>query len=115
MLIGLQWFFQMNSDGTGYLAQRTMACKTDRDARIAGFIFTWAQILFRSLFWLPIGIALLVIYPFNPADAVGEAFVSSREILFATGIRDLLPVGIRGLMLTGLLAALASTIDTHLT
>jgi Na+/proline symporter len=35
-------------------------------------------------------------------------------MLFATGIRDLLPRGVRGLMLTGLLAALASTVDTHL-
>ncbi len=115
VVISLQWFFQMNSDGTGYLAQRTMACKTDEDARFAGMIFTWAQVLVRSLFWLPIGIALLVIYPFTPADAAREGFVAGREILFATGIRDLLPIGIRGLMLTGLLAALASTIDTHLT
>ena len=115
VLIGLQWFFQMNSDGTGYLAQRTMACRTDRDARFGGFVFTVAQVLVRSLFWLPIGVALLVIYPYDPATASGETFVASREILFATGIKDLLPVGIRGLMLTGLLAALASTIDTHLT
>ncbi len=114
VLIGLQWFFQMNSDGTGYLAQRTMACRTDRDAQVAAFIFTWAQILVRSLFWLPIGVALLVIYPYDPGSAMGEGFIAGREILFATGIKDLLPVGIRGLMLTGLLAALASTIDTHL-
>lgn len=114
-LIGLQWFFQMNSDGTGYLAQRTMACKTDKGARQAGFIFTVAQILLRSLFWLPIGVALLVLYPYDAASIGTETFVASREILYATGIKDLLPVGIRGLMLTGLLAALASTIDTHLT
>jgi solute:Na+ symporter, SSS family len=36
VIIGLQWFFQMNSDGTGYLAQRSMACHSDREARIAG-------------------------------------------------------------------------------
>lgn len=114
VLIGLQWFFQMNSDGTGYLAQRTMACRTDRDAQVAAFIFTWAQILLRSLFWLPIGIALLVIYPYDPGTVMDQSFIAGREILFATGIKDLLPVGIRGLMLTGLLAALASTIDTHL-
>ena len=114
VIIGLQWFFQVNSDGTGYLAQRTMACRSDRDAELAGFVFTWAQIFLRSLLWLPICVALLVIYPFEPAAAHGEAFTAGREALFATGIRDLLPIGIRGLMLTGLLAALASTIDTHL-
>lgn len=113
-LIALQWFFQVNSDGTGYLAQRTMACQTDEGAERAGFIFTWAQVFFRSLLWLPIGVALLVLYPYDPAQAGGDAFTAGREILFATGIQDLLPVGVRGLMLTGLLAALASTIDTHL-
>lgn len=114
ILIGLQWFFQVNSDGTGYLAQRTMACRSDGDAERAGFIFTWTQIFLRSLFWLPIGVALLVIYPYDAAQGLGEGFAASREILFATGIRDLLPAGVKGLMLTGLLAALASTIDTHL-
>ncbi|MBA3456092.1 MAG: sodium transporter, partial [Deltaproteobacteria bacterium] len=32
-VIALQWLAQMNSDGTGYLAQRVMACRSDRDAR----------------------------------------------------------------------------------
>ena len=113
-IIGLQWFFQMNSDGTGYLAQRSMACRTDRDARTAGVIFAWAQILVRSLIWLVIGVGLLVLYPFVAADTAAADFVAGREILFVTGVNDLLPPGIRGLMLTGLLAALASTIDTHL-
>ena len=115
VVISLQWFFERNSDGTGYFAQRMMSCRSDRDARMAAFIFTWLQILLRSLFWLVIGVGLLVIYPFDPASAGGETFVAGREILFATGIRDLLPAGIQGIMLTGLLAALASTIDTHLT
>jgi len=114
IIIGLQWFFQMNSDGTGYLAQRSMACTTDRDARIAGVIFAWVQIFARSLLWLAIGVGLLVIYPFAVESAAGDQFAASREITFVTGIQDLLPIGIRGLMLTALLAALASTIDTHL-
>jgi Na+/proline symporter len=83
-IMALQWFFQMNSDGA------------------------------RSLIWLVIGVGLLVLYPFSPENAVGDAFKASREIVFVNGIDDFLPVGIRGLMLTGLLAALASTIDTHL-
>ncbi|GAA0573293.1 sodium:solute symporter family protein [Caenispirillum bisanense] len=114
VLIGLQWLFQMNSDGTGYLAQRSMACRTDRDARTAGVLFAWAQVFLRSLFWLAIAVGLLVLYPFTPEQAGSPEFAASREILFVTGIEDYLPPGVRGLMLTGLLAALASTVDTHL-
>ncbi len=114
VIISLQWLFQMNSDGTGYLAQRSMACHTDRDARVAGVVFSWLQICARSLLWLVIGVGLLVLYPFSPEAATTEQFTAAREILFVTGIDELLPVGFRGLMLTGLLAALASTVDTHL-
>ncbi|HEX9736271.1 MAG TPA: sodium:solute symporter family protein [Thermoanaerobaculia bacterium] len=114
VILGLQWFFQMNSDGTGYLAQRTMACRDDRQARLAGVVFTFSQIVLRSLLWLPIGIALLLVYPFDPGAPMDEAFIAGRETLFARGIDELLPIGVRGIMLTGMLAALASTIDTHL-
>lgn len=114
VIIGLQWFYQMNADGTGYLAQRSMACESDREARIAGTVFAWMQIVVRSLIWLVIGVGLLVVYPFDPSQIGTEGFAAGREILFVTGINDLLPPGLRGLMLVGLLAALASTIDTHL-
>jgi len=115
VIVSLQWFFERNSDGTGYFAQRMMACRSDGDAKWAAFVFTWLQIFLRSLIWLVIGIGLLVVYPFDPGAAGGEEFVAGRELAFAVGVRDLLPVGIRGIMLTGMLAALASTIDTHLT
>ena len=114
VIVSLQWVFQMYSDGTGYLAQRTMSCATDRDARVAGVIFTFAQIVLRSLLWLPIVVALMVIYPLDPAAAVNESAIAAREVKFAEGIDQLLPVGARGIMLTGMLAALASTLDTHL-
>jgi Na+/proline symporter len=114
VIIALQWFFQMNSDGTGYLAQRSMACRTDRDARVAAVVFSWLQIVLRSLIWIIIGLGLLVLYPFDPQAAGSDEFIASREMLFVQGIDDLLQPGLRGLMLTGLLAALASTVDTHL-
>ncbi|MEX2630371.1 MAG: sodium:solute symporter family protein [Tistlia sp.] len=114
VVISLQWLFQMNADGTGYLAQRSMACRSDADARRAGVLFAWLQIFLRSLFWLVIAVGLLALYPIGPQDAGSEGFVAGRELLFVTGIDDLLPPGLRGLMLVGLLAALASTVDTHL-
>ena len=114
VVVSLQWVFQMNSDGTGYLAQRSMACSNDRQARIAAITFTMIQIVVRSLLWLMIGVALLVLYPFDFGTPVTDAFIGERELTFVHGINELLPAGIRGLMLTGMLAALASTLSTHL-
>jgi len=114
VIISLQWFYQMNSDGTGYLAQRTMACADDRQARIAAVTFTFVQIVVRSLLWLLIGIALLIIFPFDAAQPMTESMIAERELVFVNGMDTLLPAGARGLMLTAMLAALASTVDTHL-
>ena len=114
MLIGIQGLFWISSDGTVYLAQRAMACRSDQDARIAGIVLCWVQILLRSLLWLLIGVGLLVLYPFTPQEAAAEGFAAARELTFVTGIKELLPVGLRGIMVTGILAALASTVDTHL-
>lgn len=113
-LYAIQWIAQMNADGTGYLAQRSMACRSDRDARLASIVFTYAQVLARSLLWLPIGLGLLLIFqPDTPPTDV-EQYARLREATYVRGIAELLPMGIKGLMLTGMLAALASTVDTHL-
>lgn len=114
VLIGLQWVFQMNSDGTGYLAQRAMACRIERDARAAPVLFAWLQVVLRSLLWLAIALGLLVLYPYSPVEAAEPGFAAAREMTFVRGIDELLPPGARGLMLVGLFAALASTVDTHL-
>jgi SSS family solute:Na+ symporter len=114
IVLGLQGLFWISSDGTGYLAQRSMACRSDHDARIASVVFAWVQVLVRSLLWLIIGVGLLILYPFTPEQAAAEGFAAAREMTFVTGVKELMPVGLRGIMLTALLAALASTVDTHL-
>ena len=112
-LLGLLWLINSVSDGSGYLAQRSMACRSDRDAKTAAVVFTFTQVLVRSLLWLPLGVGLLVLFPPEPGLAPG--FVQAdREATYVRGMAELLPVGVRGLMLTGMLAALASTVDTHL-
>ena len=115
VIISLQWVFQMNSDGTGYLAQRSMACRSDRDARIAALTFAWAQVFVRSILWLVIGMGILALEPLSlTEDPTSVEFAASREILFVTHVNELLPAGLRGLMMVGLLAALSSTVDSHL-
>ena len=112
-LLGLLWLINSVSDGSGYLAQRSMACRSDRDAKTAAVVFTFTQVLVRSLLWLPLGVGLLVLFPPDPALAP-DLVQADREATYVRGMAALLPVGVRGLMLTGMLAALASTVDTHL-
>ena len=113
LLLGLQWLIQLNSDGTGYLAQRSMACRSDTDARTAAIVFTFVQILVRSLLWLPLGLGLLIIFPPDPTLSP-TLMQADREATYVRGMVELLPPGVMGLMVTGMLAALASTVDTHL-
>ena len=112
-LLGLLWLINAYSDGTSYLAQRSMACRSDRDATTAAVVFTFAQILVRSLLWLPLGIGLLVLFPPEPGLSP-DLMQADREATYVRGMVELLPPGLMGLMLTGMLAALASTVDTHL-
>ncbi|MDA8132181.1 MAG: Na+:solute symporter [Elusimicrobia bacterium] len=112
-LFALQWFIQLNSDGTGYLAQRSMACKDERHAKMAAMVFTATQVFLRSLLWLPIGLGLLVLFP-PAADLAGNLLQADREGVYVKGMAQLLPPGVKGLMITGMLAALASTVDTHI-
>lgn len=114
MLMGMQWLFQINADGTGYLAQRSMACRDEGAARSAGLWFAWLQIFLRSLPWVVIGAALVVVYPFDPSSAGAAGFAGERERTFVTAIRDFMPAGLTGVMMVALLAALASTLDTHM-
>ncbi len=113
-VIALQWLAQINADGTGYLAQRSMACRTDRDAKQAAVVFTVAQVLLRSLVWLPIGVCLVLLFPDWEAGVDGTALQADREFTFVRGIAEYLPAGVLGLLVTGMFAALASTVDTHL-
>ncbi len=112
-MLSLLWLIQLNADGSGYLAQRTMACRSDRDARTAAVVFTATQVVLRSLLWLPLGLGLLVLFPPDPTLPPG-LLQADREASYVRGMAELLPPGVRGLMLTGMLAALASTVDTHL-
>ncbi|MDC0672719.1 sodium:solute symporter family protein [Nannocystis radixulma] len=110
VVLVLPWLFQASSDGTGYLAQRCMACTDEVEARRAGIVFAWLQIVLRSVPWVIVALGLLVIVPPGP----GAVDVAAREQTFVQGIDLLLSPGARGIMLVAMLAALASTIDTHL-
>jgi solute:Na+ symporter, SSS family len=111
IVFAVQWLVQMNADGTGYLAQRTMACRSDADAKAAAVIFTLGQTVLRSLLWLPLVLGLLIVFP---PETAADAAAALRERTYVDGIRELLPVGVKGLILAAMLAALSSTVDTQI-
>ena len=67
VIVGLQWMFQINADGTGYLAQRSMAAGPT-PMPTAGVVFAWVQVLARSLVWVVIAVALVVLYPLGAGE-----------------------------------------------
>jgi solute:Na+ symporter, SSS family len=84
VVIAVQWIAQMNADGTGYLAQRAMACRSEARRAPGALVFAVAQVVLRSLLWIPIGLSLLVLFPAAGGDGRGGG--GRREATFVEGI-----------------------------
>ena len=93
-----------NTEGNGYTAQRILATRSERDARLASLWYAIAHFALRPWPWIVVGLIAVVQYP-ELADPE-EGYV--RIML------DTLPPGLLGLLLAAMLAAFMSTIDTQL-
>lgn len=95
-ILGL-YYWSMNH----YISQRFFAAKSEDHAR-------WGAILAAALKLLPLFIMVL---PGAMALSLYPS-LSSGDQVFPTLVKDLLPIGLRGLVLAALLAAIMSTIDS---
>ncbi len=106
--LGVQWWASwypgQEPGGGGYLAQRMMSARDERHAVLATLWFTLAHYCLRPWPWILAGLAALVLYP----------DIADREAGYAMIIRDHLPIGWRGLVLGGFVAAFMSTMSTQL-
>lgn len=102
--VGIKSWSSGNTEGNGYTAQRIMATRSERDARLASLWYAIAHFAIRPWPWILVGLVAVVQYP-ELADPE-EGYV--RVML------DVLPTGVLGLLLASLLAAFMSTIDTQL-
>ena len=102
--VGIKSWSSGNTEGNGYTAQRIMATRSERDARLASLWYAVAHFAIRPWPWILVGLVAVVQYP-ELADPE-EGYV--RVML------DVLPTGVLGLLLASLLAAFMSTIDTQL-
>lgn len=108
--IGVQWWAAWypgaEPGGGGYVAQRMLACKSEKDSLWATFFFQVMHYGVRPWAWIIVGLCALVLYP----DLKGEQV----KFGYVYAMRDFLPNGLRGLLLVAFFAAYMSTIATQL-
>ncbi len=105
--ISIQWWANLNSDGGGKLIQRMSACKNETHAFGATLWFNVAHFALRTWPWVIVALASLVLWP----ELGGE--LTDHELAYPK-MMMMLPSGMRGLLVAGLVAAFMSTIDTQL-
>jgi SSS family transporter len=93
-----------NTEGNGYIAQRLLATRDERHARLAALWYAVANFVLRPWPWILVGLFAFVVHPGLEDPEAGYVRVMLEQ----------LPNGLRGLMVASLLAAYMSTIDTHL-
>jgi Na+/proline symporter len=93
-----------NTEGGGYMAQRLLATRSERDARLAAIWYAVAHFVLRPWPWILVGLVALVRYP----------GLEDPEAGYVRILLDELPAGFRGAMIAAMFAAFLSTIDTHL-
>jgi len=118
--LGIQWWAQKGADGGGIFIQRLLSARSERDAEAGGIWFMVGHYLIRPWPWILCGLAAIVVVP-QAIDPVTVAVLDTSftiagdaELGYPALIRDVLPSGLRGLMVASFLAAFMSTIDTHL-
>lgn len=98
------WYPGSEPGGGGYVAQRILSARNERNGLLSVLWFNFAHYALRSWPWVVAALAVVVIYP-NLAQP------ESGYVLLAA---DYLPPAARGLLVAGFLAAFLSTIATHL-
>ncbi|MDH7514922.1 MAG: Na+:solute symporter [Bacteroidota bacterium] len=108
--VGVQWWASWypgsEPGGGGYVAQRMLATKNERESVFSVLLFQIAHYCLRPWPWILVGLASLVLYPSLPA--------AEKKLGFVFAMRDYLPAGVRGLLIAAFFAAYMSTIATHL-
>ena len=100
-----------SGQGDGYLAQRLFATRDEKQSVLAALWFALAGTVLMTWPWVVVGLGSLVILPV--ASAAPE-LLADAELAYPMMIAELMPAGLRGLMVASFLAAFMSTMDTHL-
>lgn len=111
------WYPGAEPGGGGYIAQRMLSAKDEKNAIGATLFFNIAHYALRPWPWILIALSSLVIFPNIsdlqaafpniPVDKLGDDLAYSAMLTY-------LPTGLIGIVLASLIAAVMSTLSTHL-
>jgi Na+/proline symporter len=111
------WYPGAEPGGGSYIAQRMLASKTERDAVAGTLIFNIMHYALRPWPWIIVALASMIIFPTLADIQKAYPYVDPSLIgndMAYPAMMKFLPAGFLGMMVAGLIAAYASTIQTHL-
>ena len=98
------WYPGAEPGGGGYIAQRMLSARSERDSVLSALWFNVAHYCVRPWPWIIVALVALVLYPDLENAREGYVLV----------MRETLPPGLLGLLFAAFLAAFMSTISTQL-
>jgi Na+/proline symporter len=111
------WYPGAEPGGGGYIAQRMLSAKDEKNAIGATLFFNITHYAIRPWPWIIIALASLVVFP--QISDIQEAFPNIEasklgDDLAYSAMLTFLPKGLIGVVLASLIAAVMSTLSTHL-
>lgn len=111
------WYPGAEPGGGGYIAQRMLSAKDEKNAIGATLFFNIAHYALRPWPWIIVALASLIVFPEMSDIKAAFPHVAESTInddLAYSAMLTFLPSGLMGLVLASLIAAFMSTISTHL-
>ena len=108
------WYPGAEPGGGGYIAQRMLSAKDEKNAIWATLLFNFMHYAVRPWPWILIALASIIVFP--DLNSLQEAFpntIVGNDLAYPAMI-SFLPSGLLGLLVASLIAAFMSTISTHL-
>ena len=109
LLIFVLW--TRSGQGDGYIAQRLFATRDEKQSLLSALWFSFAGTVMMTWPWVIVGLGSLLIFPIATAT---PDLAADPELAYPMMIGELMPAGLRGMMVASFLAAFMSTMDTHL-
>jgi Na+/proline symporter len=108
------WYPGAEPGGGGYVAQRMLSAKDEKNAIWATLLFNFMHYAVRPWPWILIALASIVVFPnLESLQAAFPNTIVGNDLAYPAMI-SFLPSGLLGLLVASLIAAFMSTISTHL-